>query len=64
MEKQHIEAGMTPQENVHRIITEWKKSRAEDEKEAAEKFNSPKYQEIFKNLEEKNEERRKAIDGK
>lgn len=61
METQEDTKPMTAQENVHRIITEWKKRRAEDEKESAEKLNSPKYQEIFKQLAEQNEERKKRI---
>ncbi len=61
MEKQEHTKPMTAQENVHRIITEWKKRRAEDEKEAAEKLNSPEYEEIFKKLTEQNEQRKKRI---
>ena len=64
METQNPENAISAQENVHRVITEWKKRRAEDEQEAAERLNSPAYQEIFKKLAEKNEERRNFVPGR
>ena len=53
------DTGISPQERADEIITEWKKRRKQDEKEVAEKFSSPEYKEIFKQLAEENEQRKK-----
>ncbi len=55
MEKEkQILTAKEKQERIHKIITEWKRRRAEDEKETREKFNTPEYQEIFKRLTQRN----------
>lgn len=59
MEKEKMNA----QENVHRIITEWKKRRTEDEKEAAEKISFAAFKKTIEQLKKKNEERGIHIPG-
>lgn len=63
MEKQLTEKQLSARENVHRIITEWKKRRAQDENEAADRLNSPQYREAIEKLKKKNEERGIIIPG-
>lgn len=42
------------QERVHHFLAEWKKKKAEEEKEAKEAFNTPAYQAMLEQLRKEN----------
>ena len=51
---------LTPEErqaNVDRFIKRWKEEKVKDEQEAKERFKTPEYQAMLKELREKNAER-------
>lgn len=43
--------------NIHKIISTWKEGKKLDEVEAKDRFKTPEYQKILKELREKNAKR-------
>ena len=51
------------QERVHQFLSEWKKKKAEEEKEAQEAFQTPEYQAMLEKLREQNAAKGIRISG-
>lgn len=51
------------QERVHRFLSDWKKKKAEEEKEAEESFKTPQYQAMLEQLRKENAAKGIVISG-
>lgn len=61
-EKQ-IPAAKKKQERVHEIIAEWKRRRAEDEKESSERVKTPEFKAMIQELKKRNAKKGIIIPG-